>query len=92
MANFSIAFAPEAETEALRAYFWYENQRPGLGENFKICLDSGIESLIKNPKTSSYIYKDIRALKVRRFPYNIIYRIFNSQIQIVAIFSSLKKS
>ncbi len=31
MNNFSVAFTPEAETEALLAYFWYENQ--------KVCLE-----------------------------------------------------
>lgn len=86
MTKFSVAFTPEAETEALLAYFWYENQRTGLGEDFKKCLDSKIESVIKNPKTPSYIYKKIRASKIRRFPYNIIYRVFNFQIQIIAVF------
>src|ERR1035437_3599679 len=61
MTNFSVAFTPEAEIEALRAYFWYENQRVGLGEDFKKCLDSKIESLIKNPKTSSYIEQNLKA-------------------------------
>jgi plasmid stabilization system protein ParE len=86
MANFSVAFTPEAETEVLGAYFWYENQRLGLGEDFKLFLDLKTKSLKKNPKTASYIYKNIRSSKIRRFPYNIIYRIDNSQIQIVAVF------
>ena len=86
MSNFSVAFTPEAETEALRAYFWYENQRLGLGEDFKIFLDLKIESLKKNPKAASYIYKNIQSSKIKRFPYNIIYRIDNYQIQIIAIF------
>jgi len=37
MTNFSVAFTPEAEIEALQAYFWYEIQKAGLGEDFKIC-------------------------------------------------------
>ncbi len=86
MANFSIAFTPEAEIEALQAYFWYEIQKAALGEDFKICIDLKIESLKKNPKTSGYIYKNIRASKIKRFPYNLIYRVFNSQIQVIAIF------
>lgn len=86
MAKYSVAFTPEAETEALRAYFWYENQRDGLGEDFKICLDSKIDSLMKNPTASSYIYKNIRTSKIKRFPFNIIYRVFNFQIQIIAVF------
>lgn len=92
MTIFSVAFTPEAEMEALEGYFWYENQRIGLGEEFKLCLDVKIELLMKNPKTSSYIYKDIRASKIKRFPYNLLYRIANSQIQIVAVFHHSRNS
>jgi toxin ParE1/3/4 len=86
MNSFSVAFTPEAETETLLAYFWYENQKAGLGEDFKKCLDLKIESLKNNPKTSSYIYKNIRSSKISRFPYNILYREIKSQIQVIAVF------
>ena len=86
MAQFLVAFTPEAENEALHAFFWYENQRVGLGEDFKLCLDSKVESLMKSPTSSSYIYKNIRASKIKRFPYNLIYRVFHSQIQIIGVF------
>ncbi len=86
MTQFLVSFTPEAETEALLAYFWYENQRVGLGEDFKICVDSKVESLMKSPNSSSYIYKNIRASKIKRFPYNLIYRVIDSQIQIIGVF------
>ena len=86
MNAYSVSFTPEAETEALHAYFWYENQRGGLGEEFKLYLDIKIDSLKSNPKTSSYIYKNLRTCKVKKFPYQIIYRIQELQIQVIAVF------
>ncbi len=40
MKIYAVVFTPEAELEALQAYFWYENQKREIGENFKECLDS----------------------------------------------------
>ena len=86
MKIYAMVFTPEAELEALKAYFWYENQKAGLGEDFKKCLDLKIESLKQNPEASSYILKNVRSSKIKKFPYNLIYRISDSQIQIIAIF------
>ncbi len=86
MELYAIVFTPEAEIEALQAYFWYEKHKVGLGKDFKKCLDLKIESLKQNPKTSSFIFKNICSSKITRFPYNLIFRISDSQIQIIAIF------
>lgn len=86
MKGFAVMFTPEAESDALESYSWYENQRKGLGEVFKISLNLKIESLSNNPEASSYIHKNIRSSKLKKFPFSIIYRISNSQLQILAIF------
>ncbi len=78
--------------EALQAYFWDKNQKRGLGENFKECLDSKIESLKQNPETSSYILKHLRSSKTKRFLYNLIYRISDSHVPGNCNISTLKKS
>ena len=75
-----------ADREALKAFTWYENIRKGLGEDFKIALDSKIELLKINPCAYSLIYKDICATKLKTFPYNIIYRVTNKEIQIISVF------
>ena len=67
MKIYAVAFTPEAELEALKAYFWYEIQNPGLGENFKQCLDSKIESLKQNPEAFSYILKNSDLQKLNDF-------------------------
>lgn len=75
-----------ADIEILQAYFWYENQKKGLGEKFKTSLNSKIKFIKKNPTQYSYIYKNLRSSKITKFPFNIIYKVSGTQIQIIAIF------
>ncbi|MEP6948953.1 MAG: type II toxin-antitoxin system RelE/ParE family toxin [Ginsengibacter sp.] len=86
MISFAVEFTFAAEVEALQAFFWYETVKRGFGEDFKASVDSKIELLQQNPKAYSFIYKDIRSAKIKTFPYNLIYRVFDSKIQIIAIF------
>lgn len=86
MISLPVEFTFAAEVEALRAFFWYEAIKKGLGEDFKASLDLKIESLHQNPQAYSFIYKDIRSAKIKTFPYNLIYRVSESKIQIIAIF------
>ncbi len=92
MKNFSVLFTPEAKEDALEARIWYEQHSTELRRSFQECLDSKIESLKRNPVAASYIYKNLRTSKIKRFPFNIIYKVFGSQIQIICNISSLKKS
>ncbi|HUZ60786.1 MAG TPA: type II toxin-antitoxin system RelE/ParE family toxin [Hanamia sp.] len=86
MEGYIISFSPEARTEALKAYLWYQGEQPGLEKKFRGILRIKIESINQNPKASSFVYKNIRSARMRIFPYNVIYRISNLNIQIIAIF------
>lgn len=86
MKTYSLLLSDEASEEALEAYFWYEEQRAGLGESFRENLDHKMIFLKQNPLSSSFIFENIRSSKIERFPFNIIYRIVGSQIQVIAIF------
>ena len=74
MISFHVEFTFAAEIEALQAFFWYETIKKGLGEDFKESVNSKIELLQQNPQAYSFIYKDIRSVKIKSFPYNLIYR------------------
>jgi len=39
----SLIILPEAEQDAAQAYFWYEEQESGLGEEFLGCVDACIQ-------------------------------------------------
>lgn len=84
--QYIVVFSPEANDESVKARLWYEEVRQGLGDAFRESLQIKIESIRQNPKYSSFIYKNIRSTRVKRFPFNIIYRISKLQIQVIAVF------
>ncbi|MFS8083141.1 MAG: type II toxin-antitoxin system RelE/ParE family toxin [Ginsengibacter sp.] len=86
MKEYRVLISPEAENEFINAYRWYEATRPGLGKEFRKTLSIKIESIRKNPKYSTFVFANVRSTRLQKFPFNIIYRITNLQVQIIAVF------
>ena len=40
-----VIVRPEARRELADAYHWYEDKRPGLGEEFLLVVDAAIEQI-----------------------------------------------
>jgi len=40
-----LVIAPEAQQDVDEAYSWYEDRRPGLGEEFLGCVDACIQAI-----------------------------------------------
>ncbi len=53
--NQRLIVLDEAEDELIEAEKWYERQRPGLGREFRISIDEGMEHLLKAPLAASPI-------------------------------------
>ena len=81
-----LIFAPEAETDIGEAFGWYENQRPGLGEEFLSCVDACIKKICRTPEIYAKVYKQCRRALVRRFPYAIFYEYTGETIVIYCVF------
>ena len=86
MDRYSVSFFPEARNEALQAYLWYHAEQPGLEKKFREHLRNKIDSLKADPKASSFVYKNVRSSRMQIFPYSVIYRISNLNIQVIAVF------
>jgi len=76
----------EASTEFAAAVSWYEEQRPGLGGEF---FDAIVQttSLIQAQPEIGTLSSDrrTRRMLVHRFPYQVVYRLSNEEVIIVAI-------
>ena len=64
---------------------YYELQVSTLGENFLDIIENAINEIAEHPETCPEIDKGIRKLVVRRFPFSILYQVFNNEIIVVAI-------
>ena len=45
-----LIIAPEAQQDVDEAYAWYEDRRPGLGEEFLGCVDACIQAICRMPE------------------------------------------
>ena len=63
-----VILAPEAETDVVEAYEWYEALRRGLGEEFLSCVDATLSGISRNPDLHAIAFSNYRRVLVRRFP------------------------
>jgi plasmid stabilization system protein ParE len=84
--NYVLVFRPEVREELNEAYTWYDNQQPGLGDEFLDCVDEMLNRICQMPESYAVVYRDVRRAVVRRFPYAVYYRIVSSRVIVTAIF------
>lgn len=77
---------PEAEADLVRAKNWYDDRRNGLGAEFVEKVEHAFEVIRRMPTTPRLVFKDLRRVLTRRFPYSIIYRVSERRITIVAVY------
>ena len=83
--KYRVIVRPEAEHDLKQAFSWYEDKRIGLGYDFLLQVDAGINFISRNPKIHPIEYKETRKHLVKRFPYKIIYLAEEEEIIILAV-------
>ena len=81
-----VFWLPEAQADLREAKAWYEDQRPGLGEQFALAVVATVEAIVENPLRFPVVYRQRRRAGVRRFPYGIIFEVEESRIVVIACF------
>jgi plasmid stabilization system protein ParE len=74
---------PAAAADVEGAYRWYEEQRAGLGGEFLVAVQSGLELIAAHPLAAPVVHRDTRRLLLRRFPYGVFYRQVGDEIVVV---------
>ncbi len=88
--NYSLTVRKEAELDINTAFEYYENQRVGLGHDFLLCIEECLAKIERNPEHYKIIYKKLRRIAVRRFPYRILYLVQNNLVIVTAVFHARK--
>ncbi|MCW3110214.1 MAG: hypothetical protein JWQ09_4720 [Segetibacter sp.] len=68
------------------AYNWYEKQKEGLGEQFLSELDIYYEKLERTPEFYGKIENNYRQVRLKRFPYLVVYEIIEKKVVVFAVF------
>lgn len=82
--SFEILLQREAQIDLDEIFVWYEEQKTGLGFDFITEFESTLNKISRNPYYASLVHMDARSASLKRFPYEIIYRI-NEASQAVRI-------
>ena len=81
-----IQFTKVALFDIEAAILWYEEQRLGLSYDFELCLEAGIEEVLRNPEAFQKRHKQVKIRFISRFPYGIHYVFIENQITVIGVF------
>lgn len=78
-----IRFKAPAARDVERGFAWYEEQRAGLGAQFREELDKTLAAVAANPESNPVVRARIRRAVLRRFPYLVFY-VVDQEIVVLA--------
>src|SRR5262245_3317411 len=78
-------FLKPAEVEIEEAITYLDQQRQGLGDRFEQDLESTVTFVTAHPRSGKALTERVRKFPFRKFPYNVIYVIDETEIIIVAV-------
>ena len=86
----SLRFHPAARAEFIEATVYLENHRPGYGLEFADAVEQLIERIIQLPESGAPLpgyppELDVRAFKLRRFPYSLIVAVVDGTPMVEAV-------
>ncbi len=84
--KYDLILRLEAEQDIQGAFDWYEGRVSGLGKEFLRCVDVAFSQISRSPVSHPIIYKNIRRILTRRFPFGIFYIIVHRKIIVLAVF------
>ena len=79
-----ILIRPAAAADIEEAFLWYERQRAGLGNEFLAAVESTLDDVVAHPTRCPVIRRDTRRVLVHRFPYAVLYRVYDEAVVVVA--------
>ncbi len=78
---------PPAVADIVAAAEWYDDQQPGLGDDFVEEVNAVISALPRNPLAHSIRFSDVRCVRLKRFkPYGIYYYLWHDEVIVFAVF------
>ena len=89
--KYEIAVTKEAKADVLEITKWYNRKADGLGDRFEEYMDEAIEKLTIRPFAFSYLVKEIRRIKLNKFPYFVFYEIAGNIVNIYGVIHNKRK-
>lgn len=75
----ALVYSDVAKVEIREAALWYEERSENLGRDFEKKVFDKIEALKYYPDRYPVIKRNLREVKVQRFPFKIIYKFYKTR-------------
>lgn len=82
----AVVFRHAARRDLDETALWYEERRPGLGVQFMSEINHAVYLAAENPEHFPVMHRDVRCVRVRRFPYSVFFRAESRHIVVLAVF------
>ncbi len=77
-----------ARKDIAEAQDWYRREGAVLAASFREELDRQLARVLRRPVQFPFARADVRRAKLRRFPYNLLFRAMSDGIYVIACFHS----
>ena len=67
------------------AFDWYEDRQPNLGHEFLGEVHAAFRALAENPLHCQILYKNVRRILTRRFPYKVFFFIETDRVEVIGV-------
>jgi toxin ParE1/3/4 len=83
--TYTVSILAEAESDIDIAFVWYELKQPELGDLYFKIIDKSVQFISNNPFACQEVFKGIRRMVIKKFPYGIYYKVIPNKIVIQII-------
>lgn len=81
-----IVFRRAAQRDLQEAVRWYEARRTGLGAELVALVDTAVITAAATPERFPRMHRNVRCIRVRRFPYSVLFFAEPQRLVVLAIF------
>ena len=74
-----------AKSELIDSALFYDNRNPGLGERFLNAVEAAERMILENPLRGQPYEAGTRKLRVKKFPFSVVYKEFSDFIMVFAV-------
>jgi plasmid stabilization system protein ParE len=80
-----VVIRPATRQDIQDAHDWYEERRRGLGREFVIQVLALLDRLGDMPELYGVVWRNVRAVGVKRFGYVVYYRVARNLVEVLAV-------
>jgi len=80
-----IRYHPLFDCDVREAAAWYDRRSQGLGETYVQSVRVCVEQVIKDPDRFALASAGCRYLRLRRFPYVVLFEVANQELLLLGV-------